>query len=775
MALRAGSRLGPYEILGQLGAGGMGVVYRARDRRLDREVAVKVLPEEVATDPERLRRFEREARAAGALNHPNVLAVHELGHQDGLPFVATELLEGETLRDRLRSGALAPRTAVALAVQAAHGLAAAHERGIVHRDLKPENLFLTRDGRLKILDFGLAKLRPEGAEPASGARTLTRDTRPGAILGTLGYLSPEQARGEEADARSDIFALGAVLYEMLAGRQAFAAASAAETLSAILREDPPALGRGAPGGLARVVRRCLEKSPAERFASARDLAFALEAMAAETAATLPGPAEAGPRAARSVAVLPFKDLARGGDSAHIGIGLADATITELALVRALVVRPTAAILRYQDQPAGPEQAAHELGVDAVVDGSFQRAGERLRVTVQLVSREGRSLWASRVDASLADVFRMQDEVSRRIAEALHVELGAGVERRLAHAAGRAPATAAYEQYLRGRLSLFRGRLGGVNAAIDAMEQARDADPGFAPAWAGLADAYARMAFEHDPDGDWYERARAACARALELDPALPEGRYLRGRLAWSPRAGFDHATALREAGVALAAQPALVAARYLLGLVLFHVGLVDEAEAEFAAALAADPDDPYAHMHVASCRLHRGRFGEAVALAEAGLRTFPDRWSWSTLTLGLLRLGRLEEAARTTERLSRENPDYPHGQSLAAVLAALRGDPARARRGIERTRQARQDFGHYHHAQYDVACALAVLGDPDAAMSWLRDTVANGYPCPSLFAIDPLLDALRGRDDFQGLMGELVAERERYRRLYRAGERSPPP
>ena len=408
-----------------------------------------------------------------------------------------------------------------------------------------------------------------------------------------------------------------------------------------------------------------------------------------------------------------------------------------------------------------------------MDGSFQRAGERLRVTVQLVSRDGRSLWASKVDASLADVFAMQDQVSRRIAEALHVELGAGDERRLAEAGRRAPASPAHEHYLRGRLSLFRGRLAGVNAAIDAFEQAREADPGFAPAWAGLADAYARLAFEHAPEGDWYERSQAMCARALELDAALPEGRYLKGRLAWAPRAGFDHETAIREAGAALAAQPGLTAARYLVGLVLFHVGLVDEAEREFERTLASDPEDPYAHMHVASCALHRGDFTGAVRLAEQGLARTPDMWLWSTLACGLVRLGRLQEGAAAVERVVRESPHYPHGHSLGALVSALRGDAAQARRTIASTAQGRRDFGHYHHAQYDVACALAVLGDRQPALEWLRAAADNGYPCSTFFAADPLLGPLRDEPGFTSLMRELEAGRERYARVYQDATHAP--
>jgi serine/threonine protein kinase/Tol biopolymer transport system component len=285
MALATGTRLGRYEIVGLLGAGGMGEVYRARDPGLGRTVALKVLPASVAADQERLRRFEQEARAAGALNHPNVLAVHDVGSHEGTPYVVSELLEGETLRDRLRRGVPGPRKASELAMQAAQGLAAAHEKGIVHRDLKPENLFLTRDGRLKILDFGLAKLREDSRNVGSEDETATR-TRPGVVLGTSAYLSPEQARGLPVDPRCDIFTLGVVLYEMLAGRRPFAGGTTAELMAAILREDPPALGsvdERIPRGLARIVQRCLEKDPNERFQHARDLAFALEVVGGDGA------------------------------------------------------------------------------------------------------------------------------------------------------------------------------------------------------------------------------------------------------------------------------------------------------------------------------------------------------------------------------------------------------------------------------------------------------------------------------------------------------------
>jgi len=285
MGLSAGSRLGPYEILAPLGAGGMGEVYRARDPRLGREVAVKVLPEDVSRDGERLRRFEQEARAAGALNHPSILTVHDVGNHDGRPYVVSELLEGQTLREAARQGGLTVRKVLDHAIQIAQGLFAAHEKGIVHRDLKPDNLFLTWDGRVKILDFGLAKLtRPEASDSRDTDTASAREsTESGTVLGTVGYMSPEQVRGLSADHRSDVFSFGTVLFELLSGKHPFRADTAAETMTAILREDPPELSgavREIPPPLERIVRRCLEKRPEDRFHSAHDLALALESCSA---------------------------------------------------------------------------------------------------------------------------------------------------------------------------------------------------------------------------------------------------------------------------------------------------------------------------------------------------------------------------------------------------------------------------------------------------------------------------------------------------------------
>src|SRR3954470_5938255 len=280
MPLTSGTKIGPYEIQAPLGAGGMGEVYRAQDTRLDRAVAVKVLPSSFAFDPDRLRRFEQEARSVAALNHPNILSVHDMGTHEGTPYMVCELLEGETLRERLRDAVLSSRKAVEYGIQIAHGLAAAHEKGIIHRDLKPENIFVTKDGRVKLLDFGLAK--PTAVATAAGnSPTMTVGSEAGSVLGTVGYMSPEQVRGKAADQRSDLFSFGVVLYEMIAGKRAFTGDSSVEVMNAILKSDPPELSssdRNVPTALDRIVRRCLEKNPEERFQSARDVAFALDAV-----------------------------------------------------------------------------------------------------------------------------------------------------------------------------------------------------------------------------------------------------------------------------------------------------------------------------------------------------------------------------------------------------------------------------------------------------------------------------------------------------------------
>ena len=770
MSLSPGTRLGSYEIGAPLGSGGMGEVYRAHDAKLGRDVAVKVLPQALSRDPDSLARFEREARAAAALSHPNVLGIHDFDTEGEVAYAVLELLEGRTFREWLASGPLAPRKIVDGMAQVARGLAAAHGRGIVHRDLKPENLFLTSDGTAKILDFGLARMRPTEFS-GSALATAGAMTEPGTILGTVGYMAPEQVRGLPADARADIFSFGAILYEAIAGERAFHAGSAIETMTAILKDEPAEIReprRSDAGALERIARRCLEKNPEERFQCARDLGYALEAYGASPSSRMTAAPSRAAGERRSVAVLPFKDLAADPANAHLGIGLADATITELALVRSLVVRPTSTILSYRDRPISAAEAGRELGVDAVVDASFQRSGSRLRVTVQLVGIDGgQPLWGGKIDTSLDDIFGMQDEVSRRIAEALQVELTPGDERRLARSLQ--PAAGAYELVLKGRVHLLLNTLPDLNSAIEAFEKAAAIDPGSALPLAGLADAYARLSFSFEPEGEWYERAVAMCDRALAIDPDLPEGRYLRGRLLWSPQRNFDFEGAIREIAAAIAARPSMHDAYGIAALILVHVASVDEAEAAFRQALAIDPSDSYLAMHFGLCHFVQGRWAEALEVADRAYRDSPQTsWVHYQRAHGQIRTGDRAGAARTIElagrQFLREVLFYP----VRAILAALQGQASEAERQIGLTEQNRRAFGHYHHAQYDVACALALLGDRDRAFEWLTAASRNGFPCHALFESDPLLAPLRSDPRFGALITDLKSECGRYASLWRS-------
>jgi TolB-like protein len=436
MALESGSRLGPYEVVGLLGSGSMGEVYRARDPRLEREVAIKVLPEEIA-DRRHLRRFEQEARAAGALNHPNVLAVYDVGTHHGAPYVVSELLEGHTLKVRLANGALPVGKAVDHALQIAHGLAAAHDKGIVHRDLKPDNVFITEDGRVKILDFGLAKLtRPAPLVQGEVQRIATHATESGVVLGTVGFMSPEQVRGETVDHRSDIFSFGAVLYEMLSGVRAFRGDSAVETMNAILKEDPPEVSRTSriSPGLAGLVRRCLEKRAGDRFHSAHDLALALEAassglsgpwperrpvaafaaslkrhkrrLLAVAAMVVVGGALYGGRvrfpatpvtnAIDSVAVLPFDNVGGDPDREYLSDGVAETLINGLSRLPNLRVIARSTSFRFRGSDVDPRQVGRDLGVGAVLTGRVSQRGDTLVIGAELVDvAQGTQLWGER--------------------------------------------------------------------------------------------------------------------------------------------------------------------------------------------------------------------------------------------------------------------------------------------------------------------------------------------------------------------------------------------
>jgi eukaryotic-like serine/threonine-protein kinase len=572
MTLAAGTRLGPYQILAPIGAGGMGEVYRARDRKLDRDVAIKVLPESVAADPDALARFEREAKAVAALSHPNILSIFDFGTDGGTTYAVTEFLDGQTLRERLLPGPVPPKQAVDYALQIARGLSAAHEKGVVHRDLKPENLFVTRSGHVKILDFGLAK-KVEAIRPdeETTAPTVSEHTEPGAVMGTMGYMSPEQLRGLTADHRSDIFSFGAILYELLSGRKAFKRNTASDTIAAILKEEPPELpGSDVPIAIDHVVRHCLEKDRDDRFQSARDIVFALSEASSSTltsaprtsvlptrkrtfpiavAATVallavaaflllrrpPPPPVAAPGIQR-VAVLPFENLGSPEDD-YFADGISDEIRAKLTSLSGVEVIARGSSTPYKKTTKSQTRIAGELGVGylltATVRWQKSAGASRVQVTPELVevrkSGAPASKWQESFDAALTDVFQVQSDIASRVASALGVALRGREEKRLLDRPTRN--LAAYDAFLKGQeiwRSLAVGDPPALRRALSFYDQAVALDPAFVQAWARISWANASLYTNTSPNPELAERAREAAQKAVTLGPDASEAYHALG-------------------------------------------------------------------------------------------------------------------------------------------------------------------------------------------------------------------------------------------------------
>ena len=571
MTIAAGTRLGSYEIVSALGAGGMGEVYRARDTKLDRDVAVKVLPEQLTASPDALARFEREAKAVAALSHPNILSIYDFGSQGSVSYAIMELLEGATLREKLDAGTVSQRQAVDWCLQIAKGLSAAHGRGIVHRDLKPENVFVTNDGHVKILDFGLAKRFDAEPSPQTNAPTGTGHTEPGTVMGTMGYMSPEQVRGMPVDQRSDIFSFGAILYELLSGRKAFKRDTSSDTIAAILKEDPPELtqsGRNVSPALDHVVRHCLEKDRENRFQSAKDVAFALsEAFSSSTAAVTSGGhmAAAPPRsttkiaavaaavallvlaavflarrpkpaadaasaaAVKRVAVLPFENLGAPEDD-YFADGIADQIRGKLTSVPGIEVIARGSSTPYKKSTKTPQEIAKELSANYLLTATvrWQKGGgaNRVQVSPELVEIKAdgppASKWQQPFDASLTDVFQVQSDIASKVAQALGVALAAGQEKQLSEKPTQN--LAAYDAYLKGNaLTLDRTDMASRRQGLAFYEEAVKLDPGFAQAWGRISILNSLIYGNGVPTKELRDAARQAAEKAVSLAPDQADG------------------------------------------------------------------------------------------------------------------------------------------------------------------------------------------------------------------------------------------------------------
>ena len=791
MTICAGARLGPYEVLAPLGAGGMGEVYKARDSRLEREVAIKVLPEQLADDPVALSRFEREAKAIAAISHPNILAIHDFGREGGVTFAVMELLEGETLRSRLAGPGLTWRDAVEIGAAVADGLAAAHSRGIVHRDLKPDNVFLTADGRVKILDFGLArrdKLLTSAAEAESP--TVTLETMPGTVMGTVGYMSPEQVVGQPADVRSDIFSLGCVLYEMAAGQRPFSGRTGAETMSAILKEHPPDLarsGREIPAELARVILRCLNKEPEQRFQSARDLCYALRAiLAGASFSTAPVQGETPrPRALRksvaalavavlllgaallirrlgqspaaaagvvqSLAVLPFENASKDPNADYLGEGLTESLIERMSRVSSLKVMARATVRRFQGT-ADPQEAGRKLGVGAVLTGSVSRRGGQLSISTELLEiSSGARLWGERYDRQWADLQSVQDSIAMSITEKLRLRLTP--EEKAALRRHGTENAEAYELALKARYLFLKETEEGLVEARRLYLEAAGKDPGFAEAHAAAAAADVGLAANGfaRPAETW-PRVEVEIRKALELDPS-----NVRAALTLAVRRLFgdwDWTRSEREFE-RLASEPrALIGEQFApIALSFWARGRTEDAVGLMEKALRADPGNFVALSMTGDFVAHAGRLEEAIGYYRSALEAAPsDPRSLFGLAEVLKRRGDVAEAIQTLRKAYEMSGEEEGAKALAA--ASTEKDLENAQAVVARARL--EDLQALAKQRYisplDPARLQAQLGEREEAFASLEAAFAERSPGLVYLKVDPAWDRIRDDPRFASLV-----------------------
>ena len=803
MTLQPGERLGPLEVVAALGSGGMGEVYRARDTRLGRDVAVKVLPEQLSGNAERLSRLEQEARSLASLSHPNVAVVYGLEEHDGKRCILMELVPGATLGEKLERGPLPVAKALDACRQLAEALEAAHAAGVIHRDLKPSNVKVTPEGRVKLLDFGLAKA-PRGDGSDSLMPTDSPVTREGVVVGTAAYMSPEQARGQELDKRSDIWSFGCVLYETLTGCRAFRptpcptrswpCSSGSPTgtpcprrrRSRCARSSRSACRRTRRGGSttwptrasssrmpwlqSRRARRSQPPAPPGGAPGSRALhgsgSCAALALLAAALWTLRSRAQAPLTTGRvTLAVLPFHVVGDASAQDDLGLGLADDIITHLANTAELRVRPTQAVLRFQANPPEPQEAGRALAVDSVLSGTIRRQPGGTRVTAQLVRvADGASFWGASYDLASDELPGLEDRITGEVAQALGLRMSGAAkarnERRFTENA------AAYEAYLRGRASMVYGSEKGTAAAIAAFEEALRLDPGYALAHGGLSMASAQMHLRFAAAAEapaWRERALREAEQAAALDGELGETHQALADV--YGKTEFEWDRVFLESRRALALNPSLHLPHAYLSRAFYHLGLLERADEEARAALAVEPDGVDAVRALGITHFLAGRFREAVPKLEDVQRLSGKPLSDYYLALAYYYSGDTRRGEAILEELTRASSvsNAQRARSWLAAFLAARGERARA---DELVAQVAAGKFMDHHVAAGLGDAHAQLGRTGDAMRWLRQAADTGFPCRPWYASDSLLEPLRATPAFQGWLDDLAQQEAEARRLH---------
>ncbi len=722
MVHKPGDRLAHYVLVEQAGEGGMGVVWKALDTRLDRTVALKLLPDELAADPDRLHRFDREARALALLKHPNIVTVYATEEADGRHFFTMEYVDGLSLAERVPHGGLPLGTFFTLALQLTDAVRAAHDCGITHRDLKPGNIMITPSEGLKVLDFGLARLDAERSHPG-GARHVRESDRTtqlaslaGRLVGTPAFMSPEQVKGRRADRRSDVFSLGGILYLMLTGRMPFDGETLPALFASILHDAPAAvdaLRPTTPDSLARLIDRCLAKSPDDRFDDAAAIYGALVVAEAKLGTDA--------NAVRSIGVLPFDDLSQEKNQGYLCEGLAEEIILALGKIKGLRVASRSAAFQAKATAAEGEDPGRKLGVETLLEGSVRKANGRIRISVELSDVAGGfQLWADRYDRELADIFAIQDEIATAVADVLRGPLAT-----TRSSAGRQNTrhVQAYDFYLRGRSFFYQYSRKGVEFALEMFTRAAELDPEYARAYAGIADCHAFLYLYAGRHQANLEEAERASQTAVELAPDSADAHAARGT---ALSLGDDQAAAEREFQRAITLNPGLFEAHYSYARACFAGGRLDDAIRLYERASKLRPEDYQSPLLVAQAYEALGRRVEAerarrrgVEIAKHHVRLHPDDIrALYMLANGLVALGQRDEGLVWARRALALDPEEP-------MLL------------------------------YNIGCIYALAGMTDEALECLDRSVRRGLTQLGWFANDANLDTLRDHPKFRELMSKL--------------------